>query len=501
MEGQRTEDGCVTHQEARAQDLVPLEHGTGVAQVSLGQPSVQIDGRPLAQPMAASCECEAATVLVAPHERSPHDEALGTIDGPEREILMPRKRRMTCVLEQDEILQEHRLCPHDAGYARPQSVCDGARAGRASKAVGVEPLMHQRVEVGAIGRRGLVGVEDLTAAWNVGLDEGIDDALERADFVCGEQARHQHDSMRLDLSTPFVRSAITVVHGMGSRDHSAELRQTSEVAWKEGHRGVFEHLCESTPHWPEGEKGLWPLHQAVALRGHPPREVDVMHPSRGAAASVSSPYQTRYPTPRMDDAALFAAWVAGDQSAGETLYRRHFDALYRFFRGKAPEDYEDLIQNTLLECLRSRGRYRGDAPFRAYLLGVARHRLLHYLRAKGTNRIDFDAEHVSLADVDPRPSTVVARRAEHKRLLEAMRRIPIELQVALELHYWEDLSTAELATVLEIPQGTVKSRLRRGREALQVELEKLSRNPAERSATAGGLETWVRELRGLMGGP
>lgn len=202
----------------------------------------------------------------------------------------------------------------------------------------------------------------------------------------------------------------------------------------------------------------------------------------------------------MDDAVLFEAWVAGDQAAGETLYRRHFDALYRFFRGKAPEDYEDLIQNTLLECVRSRGRFRGDAPFRAYLFGVARHRLLHFLRAKGTNRIDFDGEQNSVADVDPRPSTVIARRAEHRLLLDAIRRIPIELQVALELHYWEDLSTAELAVALEIPQGTVKSRLRRGREALEAELEKLARNPDERSVAVGGVETWVRELRGVIDG-
>lgn len=202
----------------------------------------------------------------------------------------------------------------------------------------------------------------------------------------------------------------------------------------------------------------------------------------------------------MDDAALFKAWVGGDESAGETLYRRYFDPLYRFFRAKVPDDYEDLIQNTMLECVRSRDRYRGDSPFRAYLFGVARHRLLHYLRAKGSNRLDFDAGHSSLADLDPRPSTVVARRAEHRRLLEAMRRIPVDLQIAIELHYWEDLSTAELADVLEVPQGTVKSRLRRGREALQAALVELSRDPQERDAAVGGLETWVREIRGLVGG-
>lgn len=202
----------------------------------------------------------------------------------------------------------------------------------------------------------------------------------------------------------------------------------------------------------------------------------------------------------MDDAELFKAWAGGDQSAGETLYRRYFDPLYRFFRAKAPDDYEDLIQNTMLECVRSRERFRGDAPFRAYLFGVARHRLLHHLRRKGSNRFDFEASQNSVADVDPRPSSVMARKAEQRLLLEAMRRVPVDLQIAMELHYWEDMTTAELAEVLEIPQGTVKSRLRRGREALQEELAKLTHDPALRDAASGGVETWAKEIRALVGG-
>lgn len=202
----------------------------------------------------------------------------------------------------------------------------------------------------------------------------------------------------------------------------------------------------------------------------------------------------------MDDAELFKAWAGGDQSAGESLYRRYFDPLYRFFRAKAPDDYEDLIQNTMLECVRSRERFRGDAPFRAYLFGVARHRLLHHLRRKGSSRVDFEASQTSVADVDPRPSSLMARKAEHRLLLDAMRRVPVDLQIAMELHYWEDMSTAELAEVLEIPQGTVKSRLRRGREALQAELAKLTQDPTERDAAMGGVETWAKEIRALVGG-
>ncbi len=207
----------------------------------------------------------------------------------------------------------------------------------------------------------------------------------------------------------------------------------------------------------------------------------------------------RYALLHMDDAALFEAWSAGDRAAGDALYRRHFRPLYRFFRAKAPDDYEDLIQATMLECVRSRDRFRGDAPFRAFLFGVARHRLLHYLRSKGRDRLDFDADQSSVADVDPRPSTITARKAEHQILLEALQRLPVNFQIALELHYWEELGTKELAAVLEIPEGTVKTRLRRGRELLQIEIEKLTEDPTARAAAVAGLETWVREIRAVVG--
>lgn len=199
----------------------------------------------------------------------------------------------------------------------------------------------------------------------------------------------------------------------------------------------------------------------------------------------------------MTDDELLRAWADGDQGAGASLYRRYFDALYRFFRTKAPDAYEDLVQVTMMECMRSKERYRGDAPFRAFLFAVARNCLLHHFRSRGRDRLDFDASRSSVADLDPRPSTIVGRNAESTRLLEAMRRVPLDLQVVLELHYWEELSTAELATVLEIPQGTVKSRLRRAREALRAALD-ASAGEGRPPAPADGLGGRVRGLRALV---
>lgn len=195
-------------------------------------------------------------------------------------------------------------------------------------------------------------------------------------------------------------------------------------------------------------------------------------------------------TPPDED--LLQAWAEGDQSAAATLYRRHFDGLYRFFRTKAPDHYEDLIQNTMLECVRSKDNFRGDSSFRGFLFGVARNCLLHHFRSKFRDRLDFDAGRSSIADLDPRPSTLAAENQAHHQLLEAMRHIATDLQIVLELHYWEEMSTRDLAKALEIPQGTVKSRLRRAREALE---ETLRTRGVPAPASEERFESDVRQLK------
>jgi len=218
---------------------------------------------------------------------------------------------------------------------------------------------------------------------------------------------------------------------------------------------------------------------------------------------VGTPWRPDLCLGAVDDEALLGAWADGDDAAGEALLLRHFDALHRFFRTKAPDDYEDLIQTTMLECVRSKHRFRGDCSFRGFLLGVARNCLLHHFRSRFRDRLDFDASRSSVADLDPRPSTLAARNAEQHRLFEAMRRIPVDLQIVLELHYWEDMGTRELATALELPQGTVKSRLRRAREALRQALESpeaalTEASPAASSEQDDALGRHVQRLRAVL---
>jgi RNA polymerase sigma factor (sigma-70 family) len=195
------------------------------------------------------------------------------------------------------------------------------------------------------------------------------------------------------------------------------------------------------------------------------------------------------------DAELLEAWRDGDVEAGRALFERHIGVLSRFFRNKVGEEREDLIQRTLLACVESRDRLRDGASFRAYLLRVARSRLYdHLARVRGGPHRP-DPLVTSVADAGLSPSRIIAKSEQDRLLLLALRRLPLELQVALELHYWEGLTTAELADVLEIPQGTVKTRLFRARNLLRDDLQALARAGSLPEGSLDDLDALAHALR------
>ncbi|MCB9754374.1 MAG: RNA polymerase sigma factor [Myxococcales bacterium] len=193
---------------------------------------------------------------------------------------------------------------------------------------------------------------------------------------------------------------------------------------------------------------------------------------------------------------MFGAWVAGDPDAGERLFERHFDAVARFFRNKVDRGHEDLIQKTFLGCVEARARFRGDASFRTFLFAVARNVLGKHYRAK--RRAPIELREVSVHDLGASPSVVFARDQQQLLLLNALRRIPVEYQVALELHYWEAMSGSEIAAVLEVPLGTAKTRIRRAKQLLAAEYEELLSGASSPQATQTRLDTWARSLRAQL---
>lgn len=193
------------------------------------------------------------------------------------------------------------------------------------------------------------------------------------------------------------------------------------------------------------------------------------------------------------DAQLYEAWGRGDRSAGEVLIARYYDALERFFATKAAT-VDDLIQETLLTCAESATRFRGEGTFRSFLYGVARNVLREHIRrrVRDGSAPDFGAS--SIIDLQPGVATVASQRDEQRQLVFALQRLPVDLQMLLELYYWEELSVDELGVALDIPAGTVKSRLHRARDLLRETMNVLP--PSDDAGDRRLLEQWIAGIRG-----
>jgi RNA polymerase sigma-70 factor (ECF subfamily) len=197
------------------------------------------------------------------------------------------------------------------------------------------------------------------------------------------------------------------------------------------------------------------------------------------------------------DVALLDAWRDGDDRAGERLFDRHADAVARFFENKVRDGAEDLTQATFLRLIEVRERIRVGIAFRAFVIGIARNVLREHLREPGRGR-QVDPEVDCMAELAPGPSTLIGAREEHRLLIEALRRLPIESQILLELCYWEQLNSQEMAAVLEVPASTIRTRLSRARAQLADRMAQLAASPEVLASTLQGLDTWAAELQGQL---
>lgn len=200
---------------------------------------------------------------------------------------------------------------------------------------------------------------------------------------------------------------------------------------------------------------------------------------------------------RVDDEALLIAWAGGDRLAGGALLDRYFAVVARFFANKVPDDIEDLVQQTFLACAEGRDRIRSGAKFRSYVFGVAHNVLRVHLRKRTRGAVDA-LDDVVLADITPSPSTIIADRREQRLLLLALRRLSLAQQVALELYFWEQLPASDIAEILEIPEGTVRTRIRDGRLRLAAEVDALRREPGSPPTTASDIETWASAITAML---
>lgn len=195
-----------------------------------------------------------------------------------------------------------------------------------------------------------------------------------------------------------------------------------------------------------------------------------------------------------DERALLDRWCDGDGAAGNALLKQHFTAVYRFFKNKVDSDVDELVQETFLGCVRQRDHFRRQSSFRTYLFAIARNRLYDYWRHRAARGADLDVHECSVARLSTSAGGRLIRHDDRQRLLAALRTLPLELQVLLELHYWDGLDSDQLAEIFEIEPPTVRTRMFRARQLLREQLEDTAGEPTPPSS-ADGLDAWARALR------
>jgi RNA polymerase sigma-70 factor (ECF subfamily) len=156
----------------------------------------------------------------------------------------------------------------------------------------------------------------------------------------------------------------------------------------------------------------------------------------------------------------------------------HVDRLYRlamwFERDRS--EAEDLVQETLTQALQSFHRYTPGTNCRAWLVSILQHVRSNRRRARG--RVVFDsAIEERLADVLPFVPPVPQHLTDED-MLGALGRIPALYQEAILLCDVEEMTYKEIAEALDIPIGTVMSRLHRGRDLLRIELASAGSGPS-----------------------
>ena len=159
---------------------------------------------------------------------------------------------------------------------------------------------------------------------------------------------------------------------------------------------------------------------------------------------------------------------AGDVAAFGALVRRHQERVFRFLHRMldAREEAMELSQDVFVKAWQALPGWRPEAAFSTWLLQIARNAALDQLRRRRLIQFAPLDDGMDVADTAPGPEARYASRQRQALLENALQQIAAEHREILLLREVEDLSYAELAAVLGIAEGTVKSRLARARAAL-----------------------------------
>ena len=196
-------------------------------------------------------------------------------------------------------------------------------------------------------------------------------------------------------------------------------------------------------------------------------------------------------TPTVDE--LIERCLAGDQQAWEQIVRQYwrkvFNVAYKFV-GKHDEA-EDLTQDIFLKIFKSLHTFDRRANFQTWLVSVSRNLCIDHYRSvrKERETIDRDVDANELTPAAPGQNAYQAleQRDRVDLLRVAMEQLTPALRTAVMLRDLQELSYDEIARQLQLPEGTVKSRINRGRTELARQIQRLrdQQDAARKSGVSG----------------
>jgi len=195
--------------------------------------------------------------------------------------------------------------------------------------------------------------------------------------------------------------------------------------------------------------------------------------ARGAAARSLDRAATLSVIETDDDLALVARARQGDDDAFRRLVECHQSAVARTVFGMlgAGDDADDVGQETFVRFHQSLASFRGNSSVRTYLVRIAMSCALNALRSQRRRSLRFISDDVAIEQaVDPGSAVIVGDEAPAGRIQQALAELKPDHRAVVVLRLLDERTTKETADILQVPEGTVLSRLSRAVQQLRVSL-------------------------------
>jgi RNA polymerase sigma-70 factor (ECF subfamily) len=167
------------------------------------------------------------------------------------------------------------------------------------------------------------------------------------------------------------------------------------------------------------------------------------------------------------DDVLIGRIAGGDRLAMQVLFGRHHVRLYRFLLGLVRNEAaaEDLMSEVFLDVWRQAGRFEGRAAVSTWLLAIARFKALSVLRSRPEGELD-DATAAAIEDPADDPGVALQKKDKGAILRQCLEALSAEHREIVDLVYYHEKSVEEVAAIVGIPEGTVKTRMFHARKKL-----------------------------------